>query len=258
MSPPRHLTDAFSSPGVDVLHIEDDDDYANLVRLWVAASGLVINRVRSRAELLDYLAARGSPRCLLLDMSLKDSAGLSLCDELKNSPALQQVPIVLFSASNMTACECREHGALLLVRKGVEGEAELLSALMTVISQHERSQGVVTCGDLRLAPQDRSARIMGEPSIQLDRRPFDALLLLVKSAPNMVTDKDLYVAFMERGSYRLNDEPELSIRAVVKNYISRLRRKLGPTMGPRIVRFHNEGYVYRPQDPEPKGIFKID
>jgi len=95
---PRHLTDAVSSPGIDVLHVEDDDQYAELVRMWVTARGLVMHRVRSRGELMDYLTVCAPPpRCLLLDMSLKDSAGLSLCDELKKSPTLQQLPIILLS-----------------------------------------------------------------------------------------------------------------------------------------------------------------
>lgn len=82
--------DAVSSPGIDVLYVEDDDQYAELVWRWVTARGLVMDRVRSRAELLDYLAVCAPPpRCLLLDISLEDSAGLSLCDELKKSPANQ-------------------------------------------------------------------------------------------------------------------------------------------------------------------------
>ncbi len=255
MSPSDRLADAFSSPGVDVLHVEDDEEYAELVRMWVAAHGLVLNRVRSRAEMRKYLATRAFPRCLLLDMGLKDSSGLGLCDELKGSPSLQGVPIILLSASNLTACECQGHGAIHLLRKGIDGEAELLAALTSVIAQHERSRGVVTCGDLRLEPQERTARIAGEASVRLDPRPFDALLYLVKAAPNVVTDLDMYVAFMQRGAYHLDNERKLAIRGVVINYVSRLRRKLGPAVGDRIVRINNQGFMYRVCDPAGKDIF---
>lgn len=251
--------DAVSSPGIDVLYVEDDDQYAELVWRWVTARGLVMDRVRSRAELLDYLAVCAPPpRCLLLDISLEDSAGLSLCDELKKSPANQQLPIVLFSSSNLTSCECQEHGALQLVRKGVEGEPELLAALTAVISQHCRSRGIVDAGDLRLDPQDRSVLIAGKQSLQLTQGHFDGLLILVKSAPDSVNDIDLYMAFLERQPYQHSDEGDLTVKSVVKNYISRLRRAVGPAVSSRIVRLRNEGYVYRPAGPDPKGIFQID
>ncbi|MBI2787328.1 MAG: response regulator [Elusimicrobia bacterium] len=212
----RHLIDAVSSPGVDVLHVEDDDEYAELVKMWVTGRGLAMHRVRSRKELLSYLAVCAPPpRCLLLDMSLEDSHGLSLCDELKRSPALQQLPIVLLSAANLTACECQEHGALQLVRKGSEGEPELLAALTAVIAQHDRSRGIATCGDLRLDPRDRSVMVAGKLAVQLTQGAFNGLLLLVKSAPDCVTDIDLYMAFMERGAYHHNDDPELTVKSVV-------------------------------------------
>lgn len=250
---------AVASPGVDVLHVEDDDEYAELVRMWGAGRGLTMERVRSRAELLDYLSVCAPPpRCLLLDMSLKDSAGLSLCDELKKSPALQQLPIVLLSGSNLSACECQEHGALQLVRKGAEGEPELLAALTAVIAQHARSRGVVDAGDLRLDPYDRGVSIEGKLIANLQRGPFDGLQILVKSAPDGVADTDLYMAFQERRPYHRNDEPELTVRTVVKNHISRLRGDLGPIVGSRIVRWRGNGYAYRPPDPSQKGIFEND
>lgn len=259
MRPPRHLTDAVSSPGVDVLHVEDDDGYAELVWMWVTGRGFSIYRIRSRAELLDYLAVCAPPpRCLLLDMSLKDSAGLSLCDELKKSPSHQRLPIVLLSGSNMTACECQEHGALQLVRKGIDGEPELLAALTTVIAQHDRSRGIVDAGDIRLDPYDRSVLIARKRTVQLTQGYFDGLQILIKSAPDLVTDIDLYMAFLERSSYHHDDAADLTVRSVVKNYVSRLRGNLGSAVGSRIVRLRNEGYVYHPAGPDSKGIFEID
>lgn len=158
----------------------------------------------------------------------------------------------------MTACECQEHGALQLVRKGVEGEPELLAALTAVISQHSRSRGIVDAGDLRLDPQDRSVLIAGKQSVRLTQGSFDGLLILVKSAPDSVNDIDLYMAFLERRPYQHSDEGDLTVKSVVKNYISRLRQAVGPAVSSRIVRLRNEGYVYRPPGPDPKGIFQID
>jgi DNA-binding response OmpR family regulator len=234
------------APGVDVLHVEDDDAYAEFVRKWVAPSGLTTHRVRSRAELLDYLSSCSRPpRCLLLDLGLNDSHGLSLCDAIKQAPSLQQLPIVLYSGANLTSCECMKHGVLHFVRKGADGGPELLAALTAVISQHSRSQGVVDLGDLRLNPPDLEVSLAGRPVAKLTPGRFAALLLLVKSAPKVVTDEELYSAFLQRHPYHRKDDLQLAILAIVKNYVSHLRSDLGP-VGARIERVRGEGYAYRP------------
>lgn len=252
MTPIPHITANLSAATgqaaswVDVLHAEDDDVYADLARKWVASGGLTTHRVRSRAELLNYLSTCARPpRCLLLDLGLIDSHGLSLCDAIKRAPSLQQLPIVLFSGANLTSCECMEHGVLHFVRKGADGGPELLAALTAVISQHARSQGVVDLGDLRLNPPDLEVSFAGRPVAKLTAGRFAALLLLVKSAPEVVTDREMYGAFLQRHPYHRKDDLELAILAIVKNYVSHLRSDLGP-LGARIERVRGEGYAYRP------------
>lgn len=248
-TPDLNPEDDSAAPGIDILHLEDDDEFAALVRLWVAGRGLAIHRVRTRAELMSFLATCAPPpRCLLLDLSLHDSRGLTLCAELKKSPALQQLPIVLHSGAALSSRECLECGACHLIRKGVDGEKELLAALTSVIAQHDRSRGVVDAGDLRLDPQEQTVSLGGRLAAKLDDGPFEALSLLVKSSPESVTDIDLYMAFLERRSHQNKEDPERTVKLVVKNYISRLRGKLGPVAGARIVRSRDEGYVYRPPD----------
>lgn len=234
-----------TAPCVDVLHVEDDDVYAELVRRWTASGGLTAHRVRSRAEMLDYLSRRARPpRCLLIDPGLKDSHGFDLCDFIKRAPSLQQLPMVLFSGADLTTCECLEHGVLHFIRKGADCRAELLAALTAVISQHARSQGVVDIGDLRLDPLELEVSLAGRPVAKLTSGRFAALLLLVKSAPKVVADEALYSAFLQRHPYHRKDDLELAIRAIVKNYVSHLRSDLG-AVGARIERVRGEGYAYR-------------
>lgn len=237
---------AVAAPRVDVLHVEDDDVYAELVQRWVAPAGLAVHRARSRDELLNYLSTCARPpRCLLLDLGLEDSLGLSLCDTLKRAPSLQQLPIILFSGADLTSRECMEHGVLHFIRKGADGRHELLAAVTAVIAQHARSQGVVDIDDLRLDPAELQVSLAGRPVVKLTPGHFSALLRLVKSAPEVVPDAELYGAFLQRHSYRHEDDLRLTIRAIVKNYVSRLRFELGP-LGARIERLRGEGYAYRP------------
>ncbi|MDP3541141.1 MAG: response regulator [Elusimicrobiota bacterium] len=231
---------------VDILHVEDDDHYADIVRRWMTPRGLTVARVRSRAELYGYLsAAPRLPRCLLIDPGLGDSHGLGLCDALKKAPSLQQLPIVLFSGSDLTACECLEHGVLHLIRKGAGDLPQLFAALTSVINQHSRSQGVVDIGDMHLVPSDLEVHLNGRIIAKLTPGPFAALLLLVKSAPNAVSDATLYTAFLERRRYHDRGDSALTIRVNLKEYVYRLRHDLGPA-GARIERIRGEGYAYHP------------
>lgn len=231
----------------DVVHVDDDEAWGDLVHAWVAPHGINLLRLRSKGELLGHLKrAKTLPRCLLLDLGLGDSNGLGLCDEIKSSPALQQVPIVVMTASAVSSCECLEHGALHRVLKGPHAERELLAALRTVITQHDRSQGVVDAGDLRLDSRTREVGLTGKVAARLPPGPFHALLLLVKSSPAPVPDEKLYQAFLERKPYHQKADDPLTIPLIVKNYVSRLRRDLGEAVGSRIERTRGEGYAYLP------------
>lgn len=240
------LPPAAAAPCVDILHVEDDDAYAELVRKWVAPGGFTKHRVRTLEELLKYLSACPRlPRCLLLDLGLTDCDGLFLCDVVKKAPSLQGMPIILFSGANLSSRECMEHGVLYFVRKGAHGQPELLAALNAVISQHARSQGVVDIGDLRLNPEGHEVGLAGRPVARLTPGRFTALLALVKAAPKAVSDEDLYLAFLQRHPYHRKGDWDPSTVAIVKNYVSHLRADLGD-LGARIERVRGEGYAYRP------------
>lgn len=185
------------------------------------------------------------PLCILLDLMLKDGDGLDLCDEIKGSPSLQHLPIVILSGRQMTALECLKHQALYHVQKDTGAEDELAAALESILAQRERTQGVIDAGDLRLDPRNRIVSLSGQPIATLHQGPFAALMLLVQSAPRPVAEERLYTAFLERAPHNKAD-PELSARSTVRNYISRLRRNLGEVLAARITFVHGEGYVYHP------------
>ncbi len=230
----------------DILHAEDDDDWAGLVRRWLEEKGLPVRRMRTGAELLAHLGARSAaPRCVLLDLTLPDADGLELCERVKRDPALQSVPVVIFTGRDIPAAECLRRQALYRVTKGPGARAELEAALDAVLVQQERSRGVVEAGDLRLDPEGGRVFLSRVCVGRLHPGPFAALRLLVRESPAAVGESRLYEAFLSRRPYH-KSEPELAARAVVRNYVSRLRRDLGPRLGERLVRVKGRGYAYRP------------
>ncbi len=230
-------------PRIDVLHVEDDDSWAGLVQHWLAQRGMNVRRMRSAAEMRSYLSeCPVLPRCLLLDLSLEDGDGLSLCDHVKRSSRLQSLPIIVLTARSIRATDVLTHHALYRVEKDTNTETELISVIETVLDQQGRSQGVIDAGDLRLEPSDRRVYLVGKDIAQLTPGQFAALSLLVRTSPIPVTDERLYAAFLSRHSYDVFDH-EHAARLVLRNYVSLLRKKLNKKIGERIVRAE-AGYFY--------------
>ena len=231
---------------VEVLHLDIDDQWAQLTRRWMQRRGWRTHRLRSHSELRDYLNVRPLPRCLVMDVALADSDGLSLCDRIKGSPALQGIPIVIMTGDlRASSADCLAHQAMYRVQKGPTADADLGAALGAIFLQQDRARGVVDAGDLRLDPRGGLVMRDGKTLAALAPGVFEALRRLVQSSPACVLNADLYDVFLARCSYRKRD-PELAVRHTVFNYVSRLRRSLGPDIGARIVRLRGEGYAYHP------------
>ncbi len=234
-----------SQPGADILYVEDDDAWAALVECWVGFMGLTIKRVRDCAEFKAYvLGCRPLPRCLLLDLRLGEDSGLDLCDEIKRSPRLQAIPVVLLTGTKVKATDAFRHRALHCVKKSHDTEAELRAALQAILEQQDRAQGVVDAGALRLDGRTGGVYEYGELVVTLDPGFFAAFRLLIQAAPEVVPENELYAAFLSRIAYR-TDDPETAARGTLRNYVSRLRRLLGERHGARILSV-GRGYVLGP------------
>lgn len=223
----------------DVLHVEDDEQWAGLVRVWLEEQGLVVHHVSSEEELNHYLQhARRLPRSLLMDLRLGGQDGLRLCDRIKSSPSLQCLPILVLSGHASPPVESLRHQAVYHMSKSADVRDELIAALESIFRQQEHAEGVMDTGDLRLDRRQGTVLLAGALQARLENGPFNALSALLRAAPGPVTEEALYDAFLSRQPYRKAD-PELTVRQTVRTYVSHLRRALGPRIGARIV--HSDG-----------------
>jgi len=93
-----------------VLLAEDSDTDAELTVRALRRGGLVgtIVRARDGAEALDYLFHRGVfadrakalPRLVLLDLHMPRVDGLEVLRQIKSSPPLRGIPVVMLTSSN--------------------------------------------------------------------------------------------------------------------------------------------------------------
>jgi DNA-binding response OmpR family regulator len=116
--------------------------------------------------------------------------------------------------------------------------------LVATLAQQDRSLGVMDVDDLRLDPRGGKVFFRNRRIAELAPGPFAALAAMVRESPGPIQDARLHGLFMERRPYHKVDDPVITVRLTVRNYVSRLRRALGP-LGPRLVRA-GDGYAYRP------------
>lgn len=134
----------FSSPiagsgrDVRILLVEDNAADAELVKERLKADGL-LNRFNwcktgeSALETLEMSSADVLPDLILLDLGLPGMSGQELLNEIKQRPALRQIPIVILTASEAGADIQRTHqlgaGAFVTKPVGLDGFKKIIDGL---------------------------------------------------------------------------------------------------------------------------------
>jgi DNA-binding response OmpR family regulator len=95
---------------VDILLVDDDKDICVMVAAILKFAGLSVQSC-SIPDQLPGLLAVTSPRLLLMDMLLSGTDGRDVCRQLKNTPELQRLKIIMMSAHPDADKSCREAGA---------------------------------------------------------------------------------------------------------------------------------------------------
>ncbi len=82
-----------------ILVVEDEPDTGRLLHMMLREGGYGVERVQSLHQAREKLAA-GRYEAMTLDLHLPDGSGMQLIDELREKPAMQNLPIVVISAAH--------------------------------------------------------------------------------------------------------------------------------------------------------------
>jgi DNA-binding response OmpR family regulator len=80
-----------------VLIIEDEPDILDVVRLALVPDGYQILAATTGEKALE-MAVTDPPDLILLDIMLPGRSGLDVCQQLKNDPHTQEIPIIILTA----------------------------------------------------------------------------------------------------------------------------------------------------------------
>ncbi|MDQ1239332.1 MAG: two-component system, OmpR family, response regulator RpaB [Thermodesulfobacteriota bacterium] len=227
-----------------ILLVDDDPDICTILKDNLEIDGYRVTSVFTGKDALKTFHA-DSPALVILDLSLPDTDGLQVCRFIRNC---SQVPIIILTARDrisdkVVGLECGADDYLVKPFDYLELAARIRACLRRagLASTHST---IIRSGDVTIDPGKRHIVKSGR-EIDLTRREFDLLMLLVQNPDRALTRKEIRNAVWPEG--RIYDDSR-----VIDVHIQHLRHKLeeDSTKPELIVTVAGVGYMYCPPCPD--------
>ena len=175
---------------------------------------------------------------VLLDVSLPDGNGFSVCAEIKRE---YEIPVIFLTASGdeYSVVAGLDMGADDYIAKPFRPR-ELISRIRLVLRRCKKEQRILSCGDLRVNVSSATVT-KGEKELFLSALEYRLLLLLLQNKGQILTRNQLLEEIWDASGEYVNDNT-LSV------YMKRLREKIEENpQSPRLL--HTiRGIGYRMED----------
>lgn len=224
-----------------VLVVDDDPALQRVLRLALQALDYEVHAAVTGKEGL-FEAALRNPDAVVLDLGLPDMDGVEVCRRIRE---WTEVPIIVLSAdaTEKRKVEALDLGADDYVTKPFSMSE--LQARLRVALRHRREAGsevtTVAVGPLEVDLAGHTARMDGR-DLELTRREFQILSFLARHAGKVLTHKMILDAVWGPGY-------GASAR-YLREYVYRLRKKLGDENGELLVSRPGIGYQLVPPSDE--------
>ena len=94
----------------EALVVEDDPDARRLLVACLRRLGLQVSEAATAREAVALLE-RSTPDLLCLDLRLPDASGFSVCEHVRRTPRLRDVPVLVISALGQPIDRAQAHAA---------------------------------------------------------------------------------------------------------------------------------------------------
>ncbi len=164
----------------DILIVEDQQDLANLLALFIKKEGYQTHIVSSAEEAFDYME-KEEVRLLLLDITLPQMDGFAVCRKVRQN---KNIPILILSAR--VGKEDKLHGFELgaddYMEKPVDPDILLakINALFQRAYTESESESILHAGIIKI---DFDARIVlkNDEQLELNVKEYELLELLIRN-----------------------------------------------------------------------------
>lgn len=219
---------------VKILVVEDNKDIQKLLRLNLTQENFEVIPAFDAEEGLS-LAKESSPDLIILDVNLPKINGIELCRQLKSSPILRHIPILILTVRKEEVDRIIgfELGADDYVTKPFSPR-ELILRIKAILRRQERPQGHLRleAGDISLDENSFEVKVAGKLK-SLTSTEFKLLKYLILNKGRLLSRENLL-----RNVWGYNFEID---SRTVDAHIKSLRRKI-PSRKIRIITIIGRGY----------------
>lgn len=198
-----------------ILLVEDDGQIAAYLGELLRAEGFDTQIASSKKEAGECLLAQAFD-LVLLDVSLPDGNGFSICAEIKRE---YEIPVIFLTASGdeYSVVAGLDMGADDYIAKPFRPR-ELISRIRSVLRRCKKEQRILSCGDLRVNVSSATVT-KGEKELFLSALEYRLMLLLLQNKGQILTRNQLLEEIWDASGEYVNDNT-LSV------YMKRLREKI--------------------------------
>ena len=222
---------------VPILVVDDDPETLRFVRDALAEAGYAPVVAGDPQEVAD-LVRTNRPQLVLLDLMLPDTDGIEL---MATVPELADLPVIFISVygRDETIARAFAAGAADYVVKPFS-PTELTARVGAALRKRAEPQPFVL-GDLVIDYGQRRVSVAGTP-VPLTVTEYELLRLLSLNAGRVTTGESL--------RRRLWGERDQHGADPLRNFVKKLRRKLGDSAGKPAYIFNERGVGYRVPSPD--------
>ena len=209
-----------------ILLVEDDGQIASYLGELLRAEGFDTQIAGSKKEASECHLIQAFD-LVLLDVSLPDGNGFSICAEIKKE---YEIPVIFLTASGdeYSVVAGLDMGADDYIAKPFRPR-ELISRIRSVLRRCKKEQRILSCGDLKVNVSSATVT-KGEKELFLSALEYRLLLILLQNKGQILTRNQLLEEIWDASGEYVNDNT-LSV------YMKRLREKIEENpQSPRLLR----------------------
>lgn len=214
------------------------DDYAPVLQMLTkrfGEAGFQVYTAQTSQEAVK-LASRHLPDCFVLDLFLEDGPVSGVCSFIRGHEQLKDAPIVIHSSHTDEAENCYAHCQADVFVEKSRGCGVLLAAVKRHLCRIARKCDAIKQADLEPDPGSMRVLKYGVPITSLSPEQFRLFSVLFGKRPGFVPEEEI-------AAYVFQDASPKNVEAIF-SLVYRLRRKLGPRYGRRIVCQKGRGWAY--------------
>lgn len=198
-----------------ILLVEDDGQIASYLGELLRAEGFDTQIAGSKKEASECLLIQAFD-LVLLDVSLPDGNGFSICAEIKKE---YEIPVIFLTASGdeYSVVAGLDMGADDYIAKPFRPR-ELILRIRSVLRRCKKEQRILSCGDLKVNVSSATVT-KGEKELFLSALEYRLLLILLQNKGQILTRNQLLEEIWDASGEYVNDNT-LSV------YMKRLREKI--------------------------------